>query len=255
MRCNSSTVPRTATRSPTCERVVAAGAHLHGLAAEGMIATGARCPKWARKVSCMFSLESTASWTTAKSIPASSMACDGRSRQASTKDGAANDATSSTLPGARDPFQRMGHRRVGQLDHEGEVRSDLLDPQRRLERVDLVDLDADDGGCPRQAGLLESFAPVGVASDMGDTPVVEGPPAPGIGVVVDHDDLGAAEVRTAPRRAARRPGGRRRSHGPACPRGPCDPSTHVVVPDRRGGCCSVKCRCPGPAWARTPLGL
>ena len=45
----------------------------------------------------------------------------------------------------------------------------------------------------RQAGLFESFAPVGVPSDVGDTPVVEGPPPPRIGVVVDHDDLGAAE--------------------------------------------------------------
>ena len=46
---------------------------------------------------------------------------------------------------------------------------------------------------PRQAGLLEPLAPMGVPSDMGDTPVVQGPPAPRIGVVVDHHDLGPTE--------------------------------------------------------------
>ena len=96
--------------------------------------------------------------------------------------------------GTRHPFQGPGHRRVGQLDHEGQVRADLPDAQCRLERVDLVDLHADHGGGPRQTRLFESFAPVGVSPDVGDPPVVEGPPAAGIGVVVDHHHRGAAEV-------------------------------------------------------------
>ena len=99
MRCSSSTVPRTATRSPMWSGWSRPGHSSIASSPAGMIATGARCPKWARKVSCMFSRHSTPSCTTAKSTPASSMACEGRSRQASTKDGAANEATSSTLPG------------------------------------------------------------------------------------------------------------------------------------------------------------
>ena len=99
MRCNSSTVPRTATRSPTCSGWSRPGHSSIGASPTGMIATGARWPKWARKVSCVSGLGSTTSLTTAKSMPASSMAWEGRSRQASTKEGAASDATSSTLPG------------------------------------------------------------------------------------------------------------------------------------------------------------
>ena len=34
---------------------------------------------------------------------------------------------------------------------------------------------------------------MGVTSDVGDAPVVEGPPAPGIGIVIDDDDLCTAE--------------------------------------------------------------
>jgi hypothetical protein len=59
--------------------------------------------------------------------------------------------------------------------------------------VDLVDLDTDHRCRPGQAGVFESLAAVCVAPDVGHAPVVEGPPAAGIGVVVDHDDRGAAE--------------------------------------------------------------
>ncbi len=94
----------------------------------------------------------------------------------------------------RHPLERPGHRGVGQLHHQGQVGADLLDPERRLQRVDLVDLDTDDRGGPRQARFVEPFAPVGVPPDMGDAPVVEGPPAAGISVVVDDHDLGTAQV-------------------------------------------------------------
>ncbi len=66
-----------------------------------------------------------------------------------------------------DPLERLRHRRVGQLDDERQLRPDLLDAQRRLERVDLVDLDAHHRGGPCQAGLLEPLAPMGVSANMG----------------------------------------------------------------------------------------
>ena len=79
------------------------------------------------------------------------------------------------------------------MDDDGEVRPQFLDAEGGLEGVDLVDLDADHRGGTRQAGLLESLAPVGVAPDVGDAPVVQGPGEAGVGVVVDHDDRGAAQ--------------------------------------------------------------
>ena len=158
-----------------------------------MIATGARCPKWARKVSCVF-VSRIHGELDDREVDPGQLNGVGRAQQAGLDEGRRGQRRHvQHAAGARDPFQCVGHRRVGELHHEGQVRADLLDPQRRLERVDLVDLHADHRGGPRQAGLLESLAPVGVPSDMGDTPVVQGPPAAGIGVVVDHHDLGAAE--------------------------------------------------------------
>ena len=92
-----------------------------------------------------------------------------------------------------DPFERVGDRGIGQLHDEREVRLQLLDAERRLQRVDLVDLDADHRGGTRQACFLESLAPMGVAPNVGDAPIVQGPGEAGVGVVVDHDDLRAAE--------------------------------------------------------------
>ena len=159
-----------------------------------MIATGARCPKWARKVSCAVSIASTVSLTTAKSIPANSMAWEGRRRQASTKEGAANEATSSTLPGPDTRSSARATDGLASCTTSGRLRADLLDAQCRLQRVDLVDLDTDHRGGARQPGLLEPLATVRVAADMGHAPVVQGPPTAGIGVVVDHDDPGAAQM-------------------------------------------------------------
>ena len=96
--------------------------------------------------------------------------------------------------GTRYPLQRLGHRGVGQLYHERQLRPDLFDAECRLERVDLVDLDAHHRGGTRQAGFLESLPSVGVAPDMGNVPVVQSAGEAWIGVVVDHDDLGATEV-------------------------------------------------------------
>ena len=155
---------------------------------------------------------------------------------------------------SRHPFQRPCHRGVGQLDHQRQVRPDLPDPERRLERVDLVHLDADHGDGPVQARFVEALAPVGVTADVGHAPVVEGAPAAGIGIVVDHDHRGAAEPRTARRHAARRPADRTRSRVRACRRGRRRPSGMVPGLFGPGGCRSVKCRCLRPRGLEPPWG-
>ena len=178
---------------PGVERVVAARAHLHRLVARGHDRHGGQVPEVGAE-GVVHVLSRIDGELHHREVDPGQLNGVGRPEQAGLHEGRRGQRRHvQHAAGARDPLQRMGHRRVGQLDHEGEVRADLLDPQCRLERVDLVDLHADHGRRPRQAGLFESFAPVGMAPDMGDAPVVEGPPAPGIGVVVDHDDLGTAE--------------------------------------------------------------
>ena len=60
--------------------------------------------------------------------------------------------------------------------------------------MDLVDLDADGRGGPREARLLEALAPMRVAPDVRDAPVLQDAGEPGVGVVVDHHHRGAAQV-------------------------------------------------------------
>ena len=141
------------------------------------------------------------------------------------------------------------------MHHEGQVRPDLLDAECCLERVDLVDLDTHHRGGARQARFLESLPPVGVAPDMGNAPVVQSSREARIGVVVDHDDLGAAEVELL--------------HGAqADALEPADDhmTLHALrvgaihagmlpVLAYRGGCCRVKCGRRGLRRLEPTLGL
>ena len=194
MFCNSTTVPRAATRSPACSGWSRPGHISIGESPKGMIATGARCPKWARKVSCVDSFASTVSLTTAKSIPASSMAWEGRRRQASTKDGAANDATSSTLPG---PDTRSRARATDGLAN--------WTTRGRSGRISLIRSAVSSVWISSTSTQTTAAAPSRPASSnpsprwacrrtWGTPQSCEGPPAAGIGVVVDHHDPGAAQV-------------------------------------------------------------
>ena len=226
-----------------------------GASPKGMIATGARWPKWARKVSCVCSDRLDGELHDGEVDPGQLNGV-GRPAQAGLDEGGRGQrchVEHAARP--RDPLERLRHRRVGQLHDEWQVRPDLLDAERGLQRVDLVDLDADDRGGPCQAGFVESLAPVGVAADMGHAPVVEGPPAAGIGVVVDHDDLGTAQVELlhgAQPDALEAADDHMTLHVLGAPR---DPSRHVAVPVRRGGCCSVKCRRPWHRRLEPHLGL
>ena len=159
-----------------------------------MMATGARWPKWPRKVGWAVSESGTSTWTTAKRTPPSSMSWALRCRQASTNDGRGQGGHVEDGAPPRHPFQGPGHGRVGQLDHDAGVGAQLPDAQGGLQGVYLVDLDADHGQGPGQAGLEQGVAEVGAATDVGDAPVLEDPGEARVGVVVDHDDRCAAEV-------------------------------------------------------------
>ena len=95
---SSSSVPSTATRSPATTLWSRPGHWAISLPSPGMMATGARLPKCPRKVACAASDSTTSTCTTANCTPPSSMSCALRPRQASTNDGPARVATSSTLP-------------------------------------------------------------------------------------------------------------------------------------------------------------
>ena len=137
----------------------------------------------------------TASCTTANSTPASSMACDGRRRQASTKEGAASEATSSTLPGPETRSRAWATEGLASCTTRRQVRPQLPDAQRRLERVDLVDLDADDGGGVGQAGFVEALAAMRVCRRTWGTPHSSRMrEKPRVGVVVDHDHRRPAQM-------------------------------------------------------------
>ena len=99
---------------------------------------------------------------------------------------------------ARHPFQCLCDRGIGQLHDERKIRAKLFDPQRGLERVDLVDLHTDHGGRPGQTGLFEPLTPgVGARRRTWGTPQSwKGPPGARIGIVVDDDDRGSAQVET-----------------------------------------------------------
>jgi hypothetical protein len=175
------------------EWVIAAGAHLHGFAARRHDRHGGQVPEVGAE-GVVHVLSRVHGEPHHGEVDPRQLNAVRRAEQAGLDEGRRGQRRHvEHAAGARDPFQRARHRRVGQLDHQGQIRADLPDPQCRLERVDLVDLHADHGRRPRQAGLFEPFPPVGMAPDVGDTPVVEGPPPPRVGVVVDHDDRGATE--------------------------------------------------------------
>ena len=193
MRCSSSTVPRTATRSPRWSGWSRPGHISIGSPPLGMIATGARWPKWARKVSCMFSLDSTPSCTTAKSTPASSMAWAGRSRQASTKDGAASEATSSTLPGPDTRSRALATDGLASCTTRG--RSGRISLMRSaVSRVWISSTSTQTTAAAWASPASSNPSPLWACRRTCGTPQsLQGAPAAGIGVVVDHDDRGAAE--------------------------------------------------------------
>ncbi len=96
--------------------------------------------------------------------------------------------------GSRDPAQRPGHRRVGELDDEGHLGAQLAHAQRRLEGVDLVHLDADDRHRSVEACFGETLASVGVPTDVLHAPVLERPREAWIGIVIDDHHAGPAQV-------------------------------------------------------------
>ena len=156
--------------------------------------------------------------------------------------------------GSRDSAQGSGHRRVGQLDDQRHLRPQLPHAQSRLEGVDLVNLDTDDGHSLFEMRFGETLAPVGVAPDVLDPPVLERP-----GRNADRHRRrsprhGCRSSGIAPPCAAPHPGGRTRSR--AQRPGPL-PSRHVANRNAGKGCRSVKCRRPkkglggsGPAGTR-----
>ena len=76
---------------------------------------------------------------------------------------------------ARDPPEGAGHGRVGQLDHECHLGPQLAHAQSRLERVDLVHLDANDRRRLVEMRFGEALAAIGVSTDVLDSPVLERP--------------------------------------------------------------------------------
>ena len=96
--------------------------------------------------------------------------------------------------GSRDPAERPGHGRVGQLDDECHLGSQLAHAQRGLERVDLVHLDAHDCRRALEARFGETLASIGVPTDVLHAPVLERPREAWIGIVVDDHHAGPAQV-------------------------------------------------------------
>jgi ADP-ribose pyrophosphatase YjhB (NUDIX family) len=83
---------------------------------------------------------------------------------------------------------------VGHLHDQPDVGAQPAHQQSRLQRVEIVLLDADDGRRPGQAGRVERLRQAGAAEDARDLPGVDGR-RPGREVLVLHDpDRDAREV-------------------------------------------------------------
>jgi hypothetical protein len=60
--------------------------------------------------------------------------------------------------------------------------------------MDLINLGADHSLRLGQAGFVQTFSPMGTAVDVMDAPITQNAGEASIGIVVDHDDGGAAPV-------------------------------------------------------------
>ena len=97
-------------------------------------------------------------------------------------------------PGTRYPFERVGHGGIGQLHDEAHVWSKFPYPEGGFQGVDLVALGAYDSPGQFEPSLGKTLAEVCVAADVGDTPVLESAAKAMIGVIIDHDHGGTAEM-------------------------------------------------------------
>ena len=128
------------------------------------------------------------------------------------------------LPGPEAAPQGAGHRRVGQLDHECHLGPQLAHAQSRLERVDLVHLDADHRRRPVEVRFDEALTAIGVSTDVLDSPVLERPGEARIRIVVDHQDARPAQMEYS---TVRRPHPEGRTRSRVRCRGPL-PLRHVA---------------------------
>jgi hypothetical protein len=105
-------------------------------------------------------------------------------------------ATGARLPKwpTRDPLEGAGDRRVGQLGHEPDVGTELADPQRRLQRMDLLGLGADHRGGGGQPSLDERVTQIRRPLQVRHAPVLEDAGEPKVGIGVDHDHGRPAQV-------------------------------------------------------------
>jgi len=95
--------------------------------------------------------------------------------------------------GPRDPLERPADRRVGHLDHDAHIGTQLAHPKGRLEGQDLVGGGTDDRGGTVEAGFAQPVAEVGAARDVLDAPSLDHPGQAEVGVVVDDHDRHALE--------------------------------------------------------------
>ena len=136
-----------------------------------MMATGARLPKWPRKVAWAASDSGTSTWTTANCTPPNSISCALRPQAGLDEGRAGEGGHIEHAAASRDPLQGPGNRGVGQLGHNPDVWTNLPDPQRGLQRVNLFDLGADHGQGVLYPRLQQRVAHVGAAAEMRDAPV------------------------------------------------------------------------------------